>query len=368
MKITLVAGARPNFMKIAPIIHALKKAKELGKSIEYRLVHTGQHYDKKLSSAFFEDLKIPEPDINLEVGSGSHAQQTANIMIKFEKELSKNPADYILVVGDVNSTLACSIVAKKMNAKVIHVEAGLRSYDLDMPEEINRMVTDALADVFFTTTPEAGYNLVEQGCKKLSIFFVGNTMIDSLIANLDRLQKPALYNELGLQEKNYLVMTLHRPSNVDEEEKLAALLKVINDNAKHRKVIFPVHPRTKTNLQKLNSNYDNIHMIDPLGYLEFMFLVKNAFAVITDSGGIQEETTFLKIPCITLRENTERPETIFIGTNELCGYDENRINDAFQKLNEGEWKHGNIPELWDGKTGERIVETILKLNVRNLST
>lgn len=360
MKLTLIAGARPNFMKIAPIMHALKKARGNGAAIEYRLVHTGQHYDEKLSQSFFRDLNIPAPDVNLEVGSGSQATQTANIMMKFEEELLSHPCDYILVVGDVTSTMACTIVAKKLNIKVIHVEAGLRSYDLRMPEEINRLVTDALADVFFTTTPEAGYNLIEKGVPKDNIYLVGNTMIDTLIANENRLSKPSLFDELNLQSGNFITMTLHRPSNVDEEANLSALIQLIGKKCADKTVIFPVHPRTKQNLQKLSDLPKNIHLTDPMGYLEFMFLIKNSFAVVTDSGGIQEETTFLGIPCLTLRENTERPETVSMGTNELLGLDTNVIAQAFDKLNNNNWKAGKIPVLWDGKTAERIVEILLK--------
>ena len=361
MRLTLIAGARPNFMKIAPIMHALKKAKDRGGAIAYRLVHTGQHYDEKLSESFFRQLNIPAPDANLEVGSGSQATQTANIMVKFEEELVQNPADYVLVVGDVNSTMACAIVAKKLNTKVIHVEAGLRSYDLQMPEEINRLVTDALADIFFTTTPEAGYNLIEKGASKENIYFVGNTMIDTLVANLDRLQKPELFDELSLQTQGYLTMTLHRPSNVDEEAKLANLIQLIGEKAGDRTVVFPVHPRTRQNLEKLSGLPQNIHLTDPLGYLEFMYLIKNAFAVVTDSGGIQEETTFLGVPCLTLRENTERPETVAIGTNELLGMDVEAIEKAFDRLNGNQWKKGIVPTLWDGKTAERIVDILLNL-------
>lgn len=361
MRLTIIAGARPNFMKIAPIMHALKKAHDRGEAISYRLVHTGQHYDEKLSESFFRQLNIPAPDANLEVGSGSQATQTANIMVRFEEELIANPADYVLVVGDVNSTMACAIVAKKLNTKVIHVEAGLRSYDLQMPEEINRLVTDALADIFFTTTPEAGYNLIEKGAAKEDIYFVGNTMIDTLVANLDRLKKPDLFDELSLKTKGYLAMTLHRPSNVDEEAKLSGLIQLIGEKAGDRTVVFPVHPRTRQNLEKLSGLPKNIHLTDPLGYLEFMYLIKNAFAVVTDSGGIQEETTFLGIPCLTLRENTERPETITIGTNELLGMDIEAIGKAFDKLNNNQWKKGIVPALWDGKTAERIVDVLLKL-------
>lgn len=361
MRLTLIAGARPNFMKIAPIMHALKKAQDRGETISYRLVHTGQHYDEKLSESFFRQLNIPAPDANLEVGSGSQATQTANIMVRFEEELMANPADYVLVVGDVNSTMACAIVAKKQHTKVIHVEAGLRSYDLRMPEEINRLVTDALADIFFTTTPDAGYNLIEKGADKESIYFVGNTMIDTLVANLDRLQKPELFDALSLKAGGYLTMTLHRPSNVDEEAKLAGLIQLIGEKCADKAIIFPVHPRTRQNLEKLSDLPKNIHLTDPLGYLEFMYLIKNAFAVVTDSGGIQEETTFLGVPCLTLRENTERPETVTVGTNELLGMDVEAIGKAFDKLNDNQWKKGIIPTLWDGKTAERIVDVILKL-------
>ena len=361
MKITLIAGARPNFMKIAPIMHALKRAKDKGEPLEYRLVHTGQHYDEKLSQSFFRDLNIPAPDVNLEVGSGSQATQTANIMIRFEEELIAHPADYVLVVGDVTPTMACAIVAKKLNVKVIHVEAGLRSYDLRMPEEINRLVTDALADVFFTTTPEAGYNLIEKGVPKEQIYLVGNTMIDTLVANIGRLQQPAMFDELSLQAGGYITMTLHRPSNVDEEAKLSALIKLIGEKCADKTIIFPVHPRTRQNLEKISDLPQNIHLTDPMGYLEFMYLIKNAFAVVTDSGGIQEETTFLGVPCLTLRENTERPETVSIGTNELLGLETKAIAEAFDRLNSNNWKKGEIPVLWDGKTADRIIKALLKL-------
>ncbi|MGI9543121.1 MAG: non-hydrolyzing UDP-N-acetylglucosamine 2-epimerase [Cyclobacteriaceae bacterium] len=361
MKVTLIAGARPNFMKIAPIVHALEQAKNDGQDLTYRLIHTGQHYDKKLSESFFKDLNIPEPHVNLGVGSGSHATQTANILIKFEEELIENPADYVLVVGDVNSTMACAIVAKKLHSKVIHVEAGLRSYDLTMPEEINRMATDAITDIFYTTTPEAGYNLVRQGVETENIALVGNTMIDSLVGNLDRLRQPEIYKELRLDQNPFYVMTLHRPANVDEEQKLKYLLELISESSAGKPIIFPVHPRTKQILESLNFNGANIHMTPPLRYLEFMYLVKNSFAVITDSGGIQEETTYLKIPCMTLRENTERPETVTLGTNVICGLDSQLIKDYFGQLNSGTWKSGTIPALWDGKASQRIVKHLLEL-------
>ncbi|GJM29388.1 MAG: UDP-N-acetyl glucosamine 2-epimerase [Cyclobacteriaceae bacterium] len=359
MKVTIIAGARPNFMKIAPIIRAIKESSKSGNNISYRLVHTGQHYDQKLSGSFFDELNIPTPDVNLEVGSGSHAAQTAQIMIKFEQELIQHPCDYVLVVGDVNSTMACAIVAKKLHTKVIHVEAGLRSFDLKMPEEINRMVTDAITDLFFTTSDLAGDNLMKAGIPSDAIFFVGNTMIDTLIANLDNLRAPDIFEQQQLQSGNYWIMTLHRPSNVDEAQKLLGLLTLISSNAAGKPVIFPVHPRTANTLKDLGDLPANIIFTDPLPYLEFMYLVKNASAAITDSGGIQEETTYLGIPCITLRENTERPETVTIGSNVLCGFDPEKMKNAFHELNSGNWKKGKIPELWDGKAAERIVETLL---------
>lgn len=374
MKITLIAGARPNFMKIAPIIHAIKKAQTKGENIFYRLVHTGQHYDQKMSDTFFNELNIPEPDVNLGCGGGTQAEQTASIMVAFEKELLANPTDLVMVVGDVTSTMACSIVAKKLNTKVAHVEAGIRSWDLTMPEEINRMVTDALADYFFTTTELANKNLRNLGVSNDRIFFVGNVMIDTLLSNRSRFQKPEVWGELNLEKGNYLVMTLHRPANVDEEAKFKALLDEIINASHNLPIIFPVHPRTAKIISKI---YDKdtslrggvtppkqpltaaLHLIEPLGYLEFNYLVQNAKAVITDSGGITEETTVMGIPCITLRDNTERPETVEIGTNELIGTNPAAIKPALDKLFAGNWKKGNIPELWDGKAAERICLNLL---------
>jgi len=363
MRITLVAGARPNFMKIAPIIHAIKKANnEQQAGIEYRLIHTGQHYDERLSKYFFDDLNIPHPDSNLEVGSASHAVQTAKIMIAFEQELLENPCDFLLVVGDVNSTMACTLVAKKMHIQVIHVEAGLRSYDMRMPEEINRMVTDSIADIFFTTTPEAGYKLIKMGCNADNVHLVGNVMIDSLQGNLERLQQPAVWQENSLTAGNYYLMTLHRPSNVDEQKSLQQLIALLGEQAEGKPVIFPAHPRTQKQLKAIGELPDNICMVEPMRYLEFIYLVKNAKAVLTDSGGIQEETTYLGVPCFTLRENTERPETITVGTNELIGIDPNNIIEAFTKLKASQWKKGQVPILWDGHTSERIVEKLLKIH------
>ncbi len=360
MQIDLIAGARPNFMKIAPIIEAIKKAQKDEKDISYRLVHTGQHYDKKMSGSFFEELGIPEPDINLGSGSGTQAEQTATIMTRYEKVLMENRPDLVMVVGDVTSTMACSIAAKKLNnIKVAHVEGGIRSGDLTMPEEINRMVTDAITDYFFTTSETANENLRRAGVKEEQIFFVGNTMIDTLLKNRNRFIKPPVWENLQLEEGKYIVMTLHRPANVDEEGKLKKLLREIIDNSHGLPLIFPVHPRTAKILEHLEIKDPKLHTIDPLGYLEFNYLVEHAKAVVTDSGGITEETTVMGIPCMTLRDNTERPETITIGTNELIGTNPKAIKPAMEKLFSGEWKKGEIPELWDGKTAERIVEALL---------
>jgi UDP-N-acetylglucosamine 2-epimerase (non-hydrolysing) len=360
MKITLVAGARPNFMKIAPIMHALHRKQKQGALISYRLIHTGQHYDKALSDTFFDELSIPHPDANLEVGSGTQAVQTANIMIRFEEELVANPADVVLVVGDINSTMACSLVTKKLNTSLVHVEAGIRSFDMTMPEEVNRLVTDVLADHFFTTTRIANKNLEEVRVSSDRIHFVGNTMIDSLYANQDKFKKPLVWETRKLTEKNYFLTTLHRPSNVDDIPALERIVKEITTTSRGLPVIFPVHPRTAANLKNLKLESSNIFPIQPLGYLEFMYLVRNAKAVITDSGGIQEETTVLRVPCITLRKNSERPETMLVGTNELVP----DIKDLAKWMNvlfEGKWKRGTIPELWDGKTSDRIVDTLCRL-------
>lgn len=359
MKLTLIAGARPNFMKIAPILHAIHHAQQSGQDIAYRLVHTGQHYDHAMSETFFKELNIPQPDTNLGCGGGTQAEQTAAIMIAFEKELMENPTDLVVVVGDVTSTMACSIVAKKLNTQVAHVEAGIRSGDMTMPEEINRIVTDSLTDYFFTTSEIANQNLRNAGVREEQIFFVGNVMIDTLLANMPKFSKPSIFDALQLQEKQYLVLTMHRPANVDAAEKLKSMMQEIVTNVQGLPIIFPIHPRTAQIFSDLGIAADNLHIVDPMGYLEFNYLVQNAKAVITDSGGITEETTVMGIPCITLRDNTERPETITIGTNELIGTNPEAIQPALDKLFSGSWKKGGIPELWDGKAAERIVGTLL---------
>jgi len=353
--IDLIAGARPNFIKIAPLVRAIQDSINQGGKLRYRLVHTGQHYDKNMSGQFFEQLNIPEPDVNLGAGGGTQAEQTAKIMVAYEKLLLEAPSKLCLVVGDVTSTMACSIAAKKLYIPVAHVEAGIRSYDIKMPEEINRMVTDSITDYFFTTTELACTILKNDGVDESRIYLVGNTMIDTLLYNLERLKQPPIWAALDLQKKGFLVLTLHRPSNVDEENDLHQLLTTIDEHAQDHPIIFPVHPRTKAILERSAIKFKNIHMTEPMGYLEFNYLVKNAKAVITDSGGITEETTVLGVPCMTLRENTERPETITQGTNELVGTDPQKIIKPLEVLFSGNWKKGQIPALWDGKTSPRIV-------------
>ena len=398
MHITLIAGARPNFMKIASLVHAIKAAENAGKDIHYSLVHTGQHYDKNMSDTFFEELNIPMPDANLGCGGGTQAEQTANIMVAFEKYLIDHPTDLVLVVGDVTSTMACSIVAKKLNTKVCHVEAGIRSWDLTMPEEINRMVTDSLADYMFTTSEIANKNLLLQGAELQAsspnsliasspnslpaleeeqyafkrsvqrVWYVGNVMIDTLLANRSRFRRPAVFDELQLKEGQYIMMTMHRPANVDEEAHLKALMEQIITNVHGLPIIFPIHPRTAKifyNLwgdeATLRQLFPNLHIVEPMGYLEFNYMVERAKAVVTDSGGITEETTVMGVPCITLRDNTERPETCTVGTNELIGTNPSAVKPALDLLFSGQWKKGAIPALWDGHTSERIVDILLTL-------
>ncbi len=342
-------------MKIAPVIKAITKGRDAGGHLWYRLVHTGQHYDARMSGDFFRQLGIPDPDVNLEVGSGSHAEQTAAIMVRYERLLTDAPPDMCLVVGDVTSTMACAITAQKLCIPVAHVEAGIRSGDWTMPEEINRMVTDSITNYFFTTSRFANDTLRKEGVADNRIFFVGNTMIDTLLANMDRFRPPEFWDTAGLVPGEYFVVTLHRPANVDETGQLRDMLQAIGNGCRQKKVVFPVHPRTAKMLEQMETPLPgNIMMVEPQPYLEFNFLVRNAMAVITDSGGITEETTVMGIPCLTLRDTTERPETVTIGTNELIGTDPASLKPALDRLFAGKWKKGDIPEKWDGGTGERI--------------
>jgi UDP-N-acetylglucosamine 2-epimerase (non-hydrolysing) len=342
-KIITVVGARPNFIKIAPIHKAFKKYPD---KVAHKICHTGQHFDENMSKIFFEDLELPKPDFYLGVGSGSHAVQTARIMIEFEKVLENEKPDLIIVPGDVNSTMACSIVASKIGIKIGHVEAGLRSFDREMPEEINRIVTDVLSDFLFVTEKSGLKNLKNEGIDSSKIYFVGNTMIDSL----------------NLESYGYILVTFHRPSNVDEKVSLSNLLLLLNTLAEKRFVVFPIHPRTRINIEKFKLNHtihSNILLLDPVGYIDFLCLAKNAELVITDSGGIQEETTYLEVQCITVRKNTERPVTVEIGTNHLVGTDFKKVEETAMSVLDGNIKKGIIPELWDGKAAERIVNIIL---------
>ena len=368
-KILCVVGARPNFMKIAPIMRAFNKPDS---GITARLLHTGQHYDAEMKSSFFDQLGIPEPDVDLEVGSGSHTLQTAEIMKRFEPELDHWQPDMILVVGDVNSTIACALVAVKKGVPVIHVEAGLRSYDREMPEEINRVLTDQISDLLFITEQHAEANLEREGVDKERIHFVGNVMIDTLLMNRDkavparetfeRLDNPSLFLE---SEQGYALVTLHRPSNVDDPVALKRLLETLVEVSLQVPIIFPVHPRTRDRIEAAGLEAllqkGRITTLPPLGYLELLGLMESARVVLTDSGGIQEETTALGVPCITLRENTERPITVTEGTNTIVGSDPEKILACFRDVMKTGGKAGRVPELWDGKAAERIARIIQEL-------
>ena len=354
MLIDIIAGTRPNFVKIASIINALV---ESNYNINYRLIHTGQHYNDELSKIFFSQLKIPKPKINLDVGSGSQAEQVGLIMSKYEKVLLREKPQICIVVGDVNSTMACAITAKKMNIKVAHVEAGIRSKDMSMPEEINRMVTDSITDYFFTTSKFANKNLKNLGVDKNNIFFVGNTMIDTLLSNRDKLIKPDFYDLHNLRNE-YFVLTLHRPSNVDDKMVFTNIINQIMDSTHSYKVIFPVHPRTQKNLKSITNISERLICVSSLPYLQFNYLVKNSKAVITDSGGITEEATVYGVPCLTMRDTTERPETVENGTNILIGSNPENLSKYIDKIISNNWKKSSIPEKWDGKTGSRIIKKI----------
>jgi UDP-N-acetylglucosamine 2-epimerase (non-hydrolysing) len=364
MKIIVVAGARPNFMKIAPLVHQLKKCSE---DVTWKLVHTGQHYDYEMSKVFFNDLELPEPDFFLDAGSGTHAEQTARVILAFEKVCVQEKPDCVVVVGDVNSTMACSITAKKMNIQVAHVEAGLRSRDMTMPEEINRMLTDAIADYLFVTEKSGVDNLKREGRKDEDIFFVGNVMIDTLFYHLDRFKnnpEPKENPAAGkIKDAFFAVVTLHRPSNVDDRNTLGGILKALVRISEDIAVIFPVHPRTRKNIEvfKLGKilNGSNVQLVPPMPYIEFLSLWKDAFLVLTDSGGLQEETTALGIPCFTIRENTERPITIEEGTNRLVGTTGEGILSAYDELKTTGPRKGRVPKYWDGKAAERILNVLM---------
>lgn len=358
-KVFSIVGARPNFMKVAPLHRAFQSTP----SIEHFIVHTGQHYDRAMSDVFFDHLEIPEPKFYLGVGSDSHACQTAKIMIEFEKILAGHRPDLVIVVGDVNSTVACSLTAVKMGIAVAHVEAGLRSFDRSMPEEINRIVTDSISDLLFVSEPSGMENLRCEGIRPEKMFFVGNTMIDSLTAYRTKASNSTIRESLNLSTDKYVVVTLHRPVNVDSPGHLGIVTSILQRISEQASVVFPIHPRTLKTAsefgytERLRAN-NKIKLIDPLGYLDFLHLVMNSAAIVTDSGGIQEETTFLGIPCITLRDSTERPVTVDIGTNVLAPLEIGVVVDHLSKALSGDWKKGRIPELWDGKASERIVTLI----------
>lgn len=397
MKLLIIVGARPNFIKVAPLIEEINRINKLTHlstyalthlrsskltplrpyALKYSLIHTGQHYDYEMSQIFFQELKIPKPDYDLGVGSGSHSWQTAKVMEKLEPVILKEKPDVVVVVGDVNSTLASALVAAKLrcsqspnnsNARlplIAHIEAGLRSFDMTMPEEINRRLTDHISDYLFVTEPSGVKNLLNEGIEKEKIYLVGDIMIDALINSKPKIQKSKILKKLNLSPKEYAVLTLHRPVNVDNPEKLKYLFDIFAKIQKKIKIVFPVHPRTRKQLKgiKYLSTYalPNLLLVDPLGYIDFLALISQSKFVLTDSGGIQEETTFLKVPCLTLRENTERPITINQGTNTLCYNNKNKILREVNKILKGKYKKGRIPKLWDGKTAERIVKILISL-------
>jgi len=366
MKVALIAGARPNFMKIAPLIKAFKAHNTRGsdRQIDWQLIHTGQHYDALMSDIFFSELGIPAPDVNLNVGSGSHAAQTANIMLRFEPVCERERPDWVVVVGDVNSTLACTLVATKLGIKVAHVEAGLRSYDRTMPEEINRIVCDSLADLLLTPSPDAGENLKREGVPDSKIKLVGNIMIDTLVANLSKARANGHLGKLDLKRKAFAYVTLHRPSNVDNEASLRTIMAELSRLARQVPVVFPMHPRTRKMCQEFNIPLDAIgtlKILEPIGYHDSICLTENALLVLTDSGGLQEEATYFRTPCLTLRPNTERPITVTVGSNrltttELLPYDAQTILSGPQQI-------GQVPELWDGHTAERTLKHLLAASV-----
>jgi UDP-N-acetylglucosamine 2-epimerase (non-hydrolysing) len=365
LKLIVVAGARPNFMKVAPLLRAAREhnqARQNGDpAVECRLVHTGQHYDAKMSDVFFRELGIPQPDVNLEVGSGTHAVQTAQVMLKFEPVCADYHPDWVVVVGDVNSTVACTLVAAKHGVKVAHVEAGLRSFDRSMPEEINRIVTDSLADLLLTPSQDANDNLRKEGVAEDRIRLVGNIMIDSLLANLPKARESQILKSLGVAKQGFVFVTLHRPSNVDDRNCLDAIMKELRELSTRLPVVFPIHPRTRKMLGTFHidaSSSPQFQLIDPVGYHDSLCLAENAKLVLTDSGGLQEETTFFKTPCLTLRPNTERPVTVTLGSNRLT--DLERLHSDLERVLNGKSDLGRIPPFWDGKAGHRCLEAMIE--------
>ena len=359
IKLLVVGGARPNFMKIAPLVHAVRAYNESGAipRIDVRLVHTGQHYDVRMSKVFFDELQIPKPDYNLEVGSGSHAVQTGNVMLKFEPVCEQERPDWVVVVGDVNSTVACTLVASKLGMRVAHIEAGLRSFDRSMPEEINRLVTDSIADLLLTPSEDADQNLRREGVSESKICFVGNIMIDCLVANLSRARQSKILEQFDLQPFGYVYVTLHRPSNVDCRENLQRIMAELN--TVELPVVFPMHPRTRKMLAefKIEMHAKRVRVLEPVGYHDSLCLTENARLVLTDSGGLQEESTFFRTPCLTLRPNTERPVTISVGSNKLSTPQSLAVDMA--EVLGGEKRRGARPALWDGQTAGRIVKALL---------
>lgn len=351
-------------MKIAPFHHELVKRKTFRSVI----LHTGQHYDEKMSTVFFNELGLPKPDIYLGIGGGSHAEQTGKIMMEFEKILEKETPDLVVVVGDVNSTLACSVTAAKLCVPVAHIEAGLRSGDRTMPEEINRIVTDSISDLLFVSERSGVFNLIQEGVADEKVFFVGNIMIDSLVAHIEKASHSTVLDDLGIEPESYTLVTLHRPSNVDEPENLRKILRILESISEKSGIVFPVHPRTKKMIEQSGlmaqaNRIKGLQLIEPQGYIEFLRLMKDARLVLTDSGGVQEETTVLNVQCLTMRDNTERPSTVEVGTNQLVGTDENEVRNKCLEVLSGKEKKGKIPEKWDGRTAERIaaqLEEILK--------
>jgi UDP-N-acetylglucosamine 2-epimerase (non-hydrolysing) len=364
IKLALVAGARPNFMKLAPLVRCIERhnqAPENGAGLmEARIVHTGQHYDAQMSQVFFEELGLPAPDYNLEVGSGSHAAQTGEIMKRFEPVCLQEKPDWVVVVGDVNSTMACTLVAAKLGLRVAHVEAGLRSFDRTMPEEINRLVTDALADLLLTPSPDADENLRREGAAAGRIRLVGNIMIDSLVAHLGKANGTGILRRLGLKEGAFMYVTLHRPSNVDDPRALAGIVSELSRLSRQLPVIFPIHPRTRKRLEEFGLSFAGqsaVRLLEPVGYYDSIALTQHARCVVTDSGGLQEESTYFRTPCLTLRPNTERPVTITLGSNRLTTVE--RLGGDVEAVLGGASRIGVLPPLWDGKTAERIVRVLL---------